>query len=394
MKRFFVFSFSLLFFSFVSMVHAQTAVQGSATADQKAQQDNADAQKELQIEKTARANGDTAAAQAATDQINVDNADAQLQEAITADNQLRTSGGSTTAIAAADAKVNDMGVQYWKAKYTQDTNKGDTAAAAIDAQNEQKDAGGAYQNAKTAGASQQQLQQIQQVLPSVAGNTTSGSGNFVPLTNLPIFNDSSIVTNAQGLSAFFNALYKYCIGIAATLAVLQIMRAGIMYMGGDSVTETKDARRLIGTAIAGLVLILSPVVVFSIINPKILSLNLGTDLSNLKSDPAVSGSASASTGPQAAVTASSAQDCTSKGGTVIGDASGSSVTCQVPASSQAAQDSLACTNYTNIEPDPKGSSCSQLAGEGYQGVPSGCCQSLDANMQCCAELKSNLPSGS
>jgi hypothetical protein len=110
---------------------------------------------------------------------------------------------------------------------------------------------------------------------------TSGSGNFVPLTNLPIFNTSAGLTTAINLSAFFNALYKYCIGIAATLAVLQIMRAGIMYMGGDSITETKEARRLIASAVGGLVLVLSPYVIFSIINPNILSLNLGTDLSGL-----------------------------------------------------------------------------------------------------------------
>ena len=91
---------------------------------------------------------------------------------------------------------------------------------------------------------------------TICGNEY-GHGNLFPLTNLPVFNG---LTTAPSLPAFFNQLYKYCVGIAAVLAFLQIIRAGVMYMGGDSVTETKQARALIGTSILGLVLVLSPVV--------------------------------------------------------------------------------------------------------------------------------------
>lgn len=75
-----------------------------------------------------------------------------------------------------------------------------------------------------------------------------------------------------------------CIGIAATLAVIQITIAGVMYMGGDSVTETKQAKQKISQAIIGLVLVLSPVIVFSIINPSILNLSIG-GLSKLAPSP-------------------------------------------------------------------------------------------------------------
>lgn len=101
---------------------------------------------------------------------------------------------------------------------------------------------------------------------------------FVPLTtNAPFLEN---LGNADSLSLFLNDIYKICIGAAATLAVLQIMRAGIMYMGGDSVTEKKEAKNLIAMSIGGLILVLSPVVVFSIINPKILSLEI-SDLPKL-----------------------------------------------------------------------------------------------------------------
>lgn len=95
---------------------------------------------------------------------------------------------------------------------------------------------------------------------------------FVPLTSIPGIESAG---NADSLPDFLNSLYRLAIGAAAVLAVLQIVRAGIMYMGGDSVTEKKEAKSLIALSIGGLVLILSPVVVFSIINPNILSLEIG-----------------------------------------------------------------------------------------------------------------------
>ncbi len=51
---------------------------------------------------------------------------------------------------------------------------------------------------------------------------------FVPLTNIPGLTD---LTTAPDLPKFLNTLYKLCIGVGAAIAVLQIMRAGIMYMG-------------------------------------------------------------------------------------------------------------------------------------------------------------------
>ncbi|HEY0948401.1 MAG TPA: pilin [Candidatus Paceibacterota bacterium] len=106
-------------------------------------------------------------------------------------------------------------------------------------------------------------------LPALAFAQETG---FVPLTNTPFIEQAG---NAVDLPNMLNQLYRLCIGIAAVVAVLQIMRAGIMYMGGDSVTEKKEAKNLIALSIGGLVLVLSPVIVFSVINPDILSLKIG-----------------------------------------------------------------------------------------------------------------------
>lgn len=114
--------------------------------------------------------------------------------------------------------------------------------------------------------------------------------SFIPLTNTPFIEQAG---NAVDLENFLNQMYRLCIGIAAVVAVLQIMRAGIMYMGGDSITEKKEAKNLIALSIGGLILVLSPVIVFSIINPDILSLKIG-GIENLR--PAGITASSTSTG--------------------------------------------------------------------------------------------------
>ncbi|KND51215.1 MAG: hypothetical protein ABA06_02805 [Parcubacteria bacterium C7867-001] len=105
------------------------------------------------------------------------------------------------------------------------------------------------------------------------GVFAANEATFTPLTQIPAFKE---VVNAgsQGFAPFFNSLYKICIGIAAALAVLQIMRAGIMYLGPDSITEKKEARSLIGWSIFGLLIVLAPTIVFSVIDPRILDLKL------------------------------------------------------------------------------------------------------------------------
>ncbi len=94
---------------------------------------------------------------------------------------------------------------------------------------------------------------------------------FVPLTQIPAVAD---IQQSQNFSDFLNGLYRICIGAAAVLAVLKIVQGGITYMLSDSITEKKDARTHISVAIIGLVLVLSPAIVFGIIDPRILQFNV------------------------------------------------------------------------------------------------------------------------
>lgn len=98
-------------------------------------------------------------------------------------------------------------------------------------------------------------------------------GTFVPLTNIPGL--TNIQPNTGGLASFFNNLYKYLIGLSAALAVIMITWQGIrISLNQDNVSVVTDSKGKIYNAIFGLVLVLSPVLVFSIINPSILNLSV------------------------------------------------------------------------------------------------------------------------
>jgi hypothetical protein len=104
-----------------------------------------------------------------------------------------------------------------------------------------------------------------------------GSSGFVPLAPIPGLTDTQTVGSVIGpdsLAKFFNNLYKYLVGIAATLAVIEIIWGGLLYSTQDSVGNKEEGKEKIRMAIFGLILVLSPVLVFSIINPSILNLSL------------------------------------------------------------------------------------------------------------------------
>lgn len=99
-------------------------------------------------------------------------------------------------------------------------------------------------------------------------------GGFVPLAPIPGLTDVGGIISSATLATFLNNLYKYLIGIAATIAVVEIIWGGLEISTKDSVSQHSNGKERIQQAIFGLVLVLSPVLVFSIINPSILNLSL------------------------------------------------------------------------------------------------------------------------
>jgi hypothetical protein len=100
---------------------------------------------------------------------------------------------------------------------------------------------------------------------------------FVPLAEIPGLTSGTegSVVNSATLATFLNNLYKYLIGIAAVLAVIEITWAGIRIAANqDNVGVITDSKGHIYNAIFGLILILAPALVFGIINPSILNLSI------------------------------------------------------------------------------------------------------------------------
>lgn len=105
---------------------------------------------------------------------------------------------------------------------------------------------------------------------------STGASGFTALAPIPGLTDvqTTSVVNSASLAIFFNNLYKYAIGLAGILAVIEIIWGGLEISTKDSVSKQSEGKTRITQAIFGLVLVLSPVLVFSIINPAILNLSV------------------------------------------------------------------------------------------------------------------------
>lgn len=110
----------------------------------------------------------------------------------------------------------------------------------------------------------------------------AGSG-FTALAPIPGLTDISptSLANPANLADFFSNLYKYLIGVAAILAIIMIIWGGVEIATQDSVSKKTDGKKKIYDALYGLVLVLAPAIVFSIINPSILNLSLSLERLNI-----------------------------------------------------------------------------------------------------------------
>lgn len=250
--------------------------------------------------------------------------------------------------------------------------------------------------------------------PSAPANDAQATGAFVPLTQLPGIQDAA---NADTLPKFFNQLYKIAIGAGAVLAVIMIMIAGVQIMTSQgSVSSNEKAKTRIQGAVIGLILLLSPVIVFSIINPDILNLDLTKDINSLKLDAlgtvpldtpggftvaqkalwvSVGNSNASDAARCAASKATLAYGCQKKGGGYR----------KVSSTDQCAADETTyntCSSAVSTLPTTKdqctasyiGSSIKAInvtgnlqcnSSQGYVTIPNGCCAAKVEGVMCCAQ---------
>lgn len=112
------------------------------------------------------------------------------------------------------------------------------------------------------------------------GATPCVQGEFCALAPIPGLTDQEAANqmasgiNKDSFALFFNNLYKFLVGLAIALAIIEIIWGGLEYSTTDSIGNKEAGKNRIRNAIYGLLLILSPVLVFSIINPQILNLSI------------------------------------------------------------------------------------------------------------------------
>ena len=70
-------------------------------------------------------------------------------------------------------------------------------------------------------------------------------------------------------NSYINALYKLSIAIAALLAVIKIIVAGLKWMLTDLITSKEDAKKDIQGAVLGLLIIIAAVIILETINPQL-----------------------------------------------------------------------------------------------------------------------------
>jgi hypothetical protein len=97
-----------------------------------------------------------------------------------------------------------------------------------------------------------------------------------------------LVSSDDGFSGYVNFLYLTTISVAALLAVIKIIIAGLKYMLSDIVTNKSDAISDIRGSIFGLLIILGAFLILNTINPNLTNSSVGfTNLAtpDIKADP-------------------------------------------------------------------------------------------------------------
>lgn len=94
------------------------------------------------------------------------------------------------------------------------------------------------------------------------------AADYTPLVGVPG------VETSTDFNGYINSLYALSISIAALLAVIKIVIAGVKWMMTDIVTSKGEAKKDIQGAIVGLMVVLAAVLILYVINPNLVKIDL------------------------------------------------------------------------------------------------------------------------
>ena len=112
---------------------------------------------------------------------------------------------------------------------------------------------------------------------------TQAQGEFVSITTIPFLNGETPTAEK-----FVRAAYRLSISVAAMLAVIKIIYGGVQWMLTDVVTSKESAKKDIKGAILGLIIVLCAVFILEILNPKLKTFSLFSNVPalNISGPPA------------------------------------------------------------------------------------------------------------
>lgn len=105
-----------------------------------------------------------------------------------------------------------------------------------------------------------------------ATTQTNNAPKFVSLSGIE--NLSENPNTKSGIVGYINIIFTLLITVSTMLAVLFIAIAGVKYMATDLIGVKESAKGDIYSALIGLLLILSSVIILETINPCIVSFNI------------------------------------------------------------------------------------------------------------------------
>lgn len=108
------------------------------------------------------------------------------------------------------------------------------------------------------------------VLAAISVLPIPAEAAYQGLVKIPGVGDPSL-----DLSGYINVLYALSISVAALLAVIKIVIAGVKYMLTDIVTSKQDAKSDIRGALIGLLIVAGAFLILFTINPQLTNINLG-----------------------------------------------------------------------------------------------------------------------
>ncbi|MEN9922028.1 MAG: hypothetical protein RL097_304 [Candidatus Parcubacteria bacterium] len=132
-----------------------------------------------------------------------------------------------------------------------------------------------------------------------------GQGVYSPLVGVP-----GIDADAN-FNDYINGLYVFSISIAALLAVIKIIIAGVKWMMTDVVTSKGEAKKDIQGALLGLLIIVGAVLFLTVINPDLVKVNLVLPPAGTLKLDGMTSAAPSLTAPQSAYTTPSGSVITS-----------------------------------------------------------------------------------